>query len=166
MKRLRLDVWTLPSILVALGASAACSGAAPQPISSPASTQGTGNTSSAGPTAEQQRAVDAFAGNWLYHSTITAPGAAPIRADLTMACNKTAGGRADVCTFTGEVPGTGTLDAGILIGLNRLDNKVHFMAMTSDDELHDHVCAWRDAKKLVCDPLQAGLGGQPITEDL
>jgi len=58
------------------------------------------------------------------------------------------------------------MDAGILVGLDPLDQKVHFMAMTSDDELHDHVCAWKNDKDLVCTPLQAGLGGQQVTEDL
>jgi hypothetical protein len=119
-----------------------------------------------GPTAEQQRAVEAFAGEWLYHSTTTAPDAHPVRADVAMNCTKTAGGKAVMCTFSGEIPGSGPLQAGVLVGADRLDHKVHFMAMTSDDELHDHVCTWQDAKSLACEPLHGGLGGQPITEDL
>jgi hypothetical protein len=58
------------------------------------------------------------------------------------------------------------MDASILVGADRLDNKVHFMAITSDDELHDHVCSWKDEQHLDCEPLRGGLGGQPITEDL
>jgi hypothetical protein len=125
-----------------------------------------GPTASAGPTDSQKRAVDAFAGSWVFHSTITPPGAAPIKADLTMNCSKTAGGRAVQCLLVGEIPGVGPMDAAVLVGVDRLDDKVHFMAMTSDDELHDHVCAWRDSKNLVCEQLKGGLGGQPITEDL
>lgn len=100
------------------------------------------------PTPDQRRAVDAFAGQWLDHTTITSPGSAPVKADIAMNCTKTARGRAVVCDFKGDVPGTGPLDAGILIGADRLDDKVHFMAMTSDDELHDHVCTWKDSKKV------------------
>jgi hypothetical protein len=39
------------------------------------------------------------------------------------------------------------------------------MAMTSDEEVHDHVCTWQSASELVCDPLRGGLMGDEITED-
>ena len=166
MERIRTNAFALSGILAAIGATtAACGGSTPQPTQAPTASTG-GPEASSGPTAEQQRAVAAFAGEWLFQSTITLPDAPPVRADLTMSCEKTAGGRATVCSLAGEIPGVGSMDAAILVGVDRLDDKVHFMAMTSDDELHDHVCAWRDEKNLVCDPLKGGLGGQPITEDL
>ena len=37
---------------------------------------------------------------------------------------------------------------------------------TSDDEIHDHRCKWKDETHLTCEPLKAGLGGQPATEEL
>jgi hypothetical protein len=40
------------------------------------------------------------------------------------------------------------------------------MAMTSDDEVHDHRCSWKTETSLVCDPLRGGSGGQAITEEL
>jgi hypothetical protein len=165
MKRIRVNAFTLSGILSAIGAAAAACGGATQSPQAPSPSTGAPETSSR-PTAEQQRAVDAFAGEWLFHSTITPPGGAPIKADLRMSCAKTAGGRANACTLSGEIPGMPPMEAAVLVGVDRLDNKVHFMAMTSDDELHDHVCAWRDAKNLVCDPLKGGLGGQPINEEL
>jgi hypothetical protein len=135
------------------------------PAAGPSQAAG-GPEPSSGPTAEQKRAVDAFQGSWVFNSTITPPGAAPVKAELTMSCVPTAGGRATRCLLGGEIPGFGPMDAAVLVGVDRLDDKVHFMAMTSDDELHDHVCTWRDAKNLVCEQLKGGLGGQPITEDL
>ena len=43
---------------------------------------------------------------------------------------------------------------------------MHFMAVTTDDEVHDHRCKWKDQDHALCDPLHAGLGGEPITEEL
>jgi hypothetical protein len=40
------------------------------------------------------------------------------------------------------------------------------MAVTSDDEVHDHKCRWEGDQKLMCEPLKGGMGGMPITEDL
>jgi len=42
---------------------------------------------------------------------------------------------------------------------------VHFMAMTSDEEVHDHGCSWKSETELACDPLRGGLMGDEITED-
>ena len=167
MERISLEKQAISAVLVALGA-VACGGTTPQPSSVPAErkTAEPGKPETSGPTTEQRRAVQAFAGEWILHSTITLPDGKSIKAELAMSCSETAGGRANACTLSGDVPGMSPLDAGILIGVDRLDDKVHFMAMTSDDELHDHVCAWQDGKNLVCDPLKAGIGGQPITEDL
>jgi hypothetical protein len=39
------------------------------------------------------------------------------------------------------------------------------MAMTSDEAVHDHPCTWKDEHQLACEPLKAGLNGQPITEE-
>ena len=171
MKPMKFGSSALSGMAAAAGAILmACGGTQP-----PSQSPGTAKSSDApqpagmaaqGPTAEQQRAVEAFAGQWLYKATITMPDGKPVRADLAMSCSKTAGGKANVCTLKGEVPGVGPMDAAVLVGLDRLDNKVHFMAMTSDDELHDHVCGWQDARNLVCEPLQGGLGGQAISEDL
>jgi hypothetical protein len=167
MERISLEKQAISAVLVALSA-VACGATTPQPTSAPAAgkTDEMGKPASAGPTAEQRRAVQAFAGEWLLHWTITLPDGKPIKADLAMSCSETAGGRANACTLSGDVPGMPPLDAGILVGVDRLDDKVHFMAMTSDDELHDHVCSWQDDKNLVCNPLKAGIGGQPITEEL
>jgi hypothetical protein len=167
MERISAKKRAIGAMLVALGA-VACGGTTPQATQAPAPGKNSemGSQASSGPTVEQRRAVDAFAGDWLFHSTITLPDGKAIKADLAFSCSPTAGGRANVCSFGGEIPGMPPMEASILIGADRPDGKVHFMAMTSDDELHDHVCAWQDQKKLVCDPLKGGLGGQAITEDL
>jgi hypothetical protein len=167
MERYSAKKRAFSAMLGALGA-VACGGTTPQANQAPpqGKSSETGSQASAGPTVEQRRAVDAFVGDWLFHSTITLPDGKAIKADLAFSCSPTAGSRANVCSFGGEIPGMPPMEASMLIGADRLDGKVHFMAMTSDDELHDHVCAWQDEKKLVCDPLKGGLGGQAITEDL
>ncbi len=167
MERISVEKRALSLMLLALGA-AACGGTTPQPSQAPAQGKNSesGGPASSGPTAEQRRAVEAFGGDWLFHSTITLPDGKALKADIAFSCTPTAGGRANVCSFSGELPDMPSMEAGVLIGADRPDGKVHFMAMTSDDELHDHVCSWQDQKKLVCESLKGGLGGQPITEDL
>jgi hypothetical protein len=168
MKSVSVPRTTLSGILVALGAVSTACGTA-SPVSTPAASAAhtkPGAGAAGRPTAEQTRAVQAFLGQWVYDSTITLPGSAPVKAELTLSCKEAAAGRAALCAFGGEIPGIGPMDASILVGADRLDNKVHFMAITSDDELHDHVCSWRDEKNLECVPLKAGLGGQPVTEEL
>ncbi len=154
--------------MVAVAATSIACGGAAQPAAQPSSTTGStaASRSDVARTSEQQRTVDAFAGEWLYHTKITLPDAKTVQADLTMSCQKRLAGKAVACSFGGDIPGEGHMDGSILVGTDRADNRVHFMAMTSDEELHDHVCAWKDASHLGCEPLRAGLGGQPATEDL
>jgi len=54
----------------------------------------------------------------------------------------------------------------MLVGWDPLDKTVHFVALTADDELHDHRCKWSDDKTVACEPFKGGMRGQPITEDL
>ena len=117
------------------------------------------------PAPEVKKTVDAFAGHWSYDTTVTMPGAKPVKAPIEMACKKCALGKAVACTFTGNIPGSGPMDAAILVGFDTFHKNVHFMAMTSDEEVHDHVCNWRSATELVCDPLRGGLMGDEVTED-
>ena len=95
----------------------------------------------------------------------TMPGAKPVKAPIEMACKKGALGKAVACTFSGNIPGSGPLEASLLVGFDTFHKNVHFMAMTSDEEVHDHVCNWRSATELVCDPLKGGLMGDEVTED-
>ena len=41
---------------------------------------------------------------------------------------------------------------------------MHWFAVGSTGEVHDHVCHWKDDKTLTCDPLRATMEGAPITE--
>jgi carbon monoxide dehydrogenase subunit G len=117
------------------------------------------------PPAELKKTVDAFAGTWSYDGTVTMPGAKPVKAPIEMACKKGALGKAVACTFSGNIPGSGPLEASLLVGYDTFHKNVHFMAMTSDEEVHDHVCNWRSATDLVCEPLKGGLMGDEVTED-
>jgi hypothetical protein len=123
-------------------------------------------TATRNPPAELKKTVDAFAGRWSFDGTVTMPGAKPVKAPLEMSCKGGALGKAVACTLSGNIPGSGPLEASILVGFDTFHKNVHFMAMTSDEEVHDHVCSWRSATELVCDPLRGGLMGDEITEDL
>jgi len=116
---------------------------------------------------EVQKTVDAFAGRWTIKGTLAVPGAtAPAPATLTIECKQTALGKAVVCTWNGEATGMGPLEAGGLVGYDPVDKVVHFMAITSDGEFHDHKGTWKDDKSLVFEPLKYNSAMGPATEDL
>ena len=98
-------------------------------------------------------------------TTITAPGSTPQKAPLKVTCRQTAGGKAVTCEMIGNMPGSGPMEAAFIVGFDTFGKRVHFMAITSDEEVHDHVCRWTDASTLGCDPLKGGLMGEPVTED-
>ena len=118
------------------------------------------------PTPEQAKTVDAFTGDWTYQASITPPGGKTIKVPIGMSCKKIAMGKGASCAMSETIAGMGPFEAGFLVGFDPLDKTMHFMAVTSDDELHDHRCKWKDETSLACEPLKAGLGGQPVTEDL
>jgi hypothetical protein len=109
---------------------------------------------------EVKRTVDAFEGRWTLDGTIVMPGDGPKQATLRMDCKRTAGGKAVACTLSGPFEGSA------LVAYDPYSKAVHFMAVTSDDEVHDHSCRWQADRKLLCDPLKGGMGGMAITEDL
>jgi carbon monoxide dehydrogenase subunit G len=119
----------------------------------------------AGRPPEIKKTVDAFAGQWIMDTTITAPGSAPQKAPLKVTCRQTAGGKAVTCDMIGNIPGSGPMEAAFIVGFDTFGKRVHFMAITSDEEVHDHVCRWTDASTLACDPLKGGLMGESVTED-
>jgi hypothetical protein len=112
------------------------------------------------PPPEVKRTVDAFVGRWSLDGTFTMPGEATKKATLKMDCRAAAKGKGVTCTMTG------IFDASILVAYDFYSKAVHFMAVTSDDEVHDHKCRWQGDQKLVCDPLKGGMSGMAITEDL
>lgn len=117
------------------------------------------------PAPELARTVAAFAGKTVFDATITLPGGKPLKTKFTFDCKKTALGKAVSCAFTGTIPGMGPYEGGFLIGYDTYGKAVHFMAITSDEEVHDHVCRW-SGDELPCDPLKGGMGGQAVTEEL
>ena len=120
----------------------------------------------AAPAPEIKKTVDAFAGRWVMDTTVTAPGSPPQKAPLKVDCRPTANGKAVTCDMSGNIPGSGPMEAAFIVGFDTFGKRVHFMAMTSDEEVHDHVCQWTNASTLACDPLKGGLMGDSVTEDL
>ena len=112
------------------------------------------------PPPEVKKTVDAFAGRWTLDGTIVMPGEGPKKATIKMNCKKTAKGKAVACDMAGA------FDASVLVAYDSYSKAVHFMAVTSDDEVHDHKCLWQGDQKLTCDPLKGGMAGMAITEDL
>jgi hypothetical protein len=111
------------------------------------------------------RTVDAFVGTWRMEGTQVLPDGVSEKGKLEFDCKKTALGKGVTCGMRGTFPKTGPWEGSFLIGYDTFGGKVHFMGMTSDESVHDHVCGWK-GDSLVCDPLEGGSGGQPITEDL
>lgn len=146
---------------------AALAGAAPVTTATAAESApgATPAVAAATPPPEIKKTVDAFAGRWVMDTTITAPGGPPQKAPLKVTCRKTAAGKAVACDMVGNIPGSGLMEAAFIVGFDTFSKRVHFMAITSDEEVHDHVCRWTDDVTLTCDPLKGGLMGEPVTED-
>jgi hypothetical protein len=117
------------------------------------------------PPPEMKKTVDAFAGRWAFTGSLTLPDGKARSVKTKLTCNKAAGAKAVSCTEDGEVVGLGPMHGAYLIGYDTFTKRVHFMAMTSDEAVHDHPCSWKDEHLLACDPLKAGMNGQPITEE-
>jgi hypothetical protein len=117
------------------------------------------------PPPELKATVDAFAGRWALDGSITMPDGKAVKAPVALDCKKASLGKAVTCSMAGKVPGMGPFEGSFLIGYDTFSKAVHFMGITSDEEVHDHRCLWK-GQALACDPLKGGFGGEPITEDL
>jgi hypothetical protein len=113
---------------------------------------------------EVARTADAFNGRWTVDATLTMGASSASRLKVTLTCHKVARGRAASCTLAGRTP-MGPMEGAMLVGYNALDKAVHFMAMTSDGEVHDHTCRWQ-GDALGCDRLKGNMGALAVTEDL
>jgi hypothetical protein len=112
------------------------------------------------------RTVGAFAGTWKLQAVQVLPDGTRETGPLAFECKKTGLGKGVACTGRGTLPRSGDWEGSFLVAYDTFSRKVHFMGVTSDESVHDHVCAWKDDSSLACDPLKGGAGGQPITEDL
>jgi hypothetical protein len=121
--------------------------------------------SAAPPAPELKKTVDAFAGKWVYDTTVTMPGGKPVKTKLSMDCRKTAAGKAVSCLWSGNIPGDGPFEGTAVVGFDTFGKSVHFMGIFSDEEVHDHKCAWK-GNTLGCETLKGGMGGGPVTEDI
>ena len=116
---------------------------------------------------EVKKTVDALAGKWTSSTTMTMRGAKePVKFTEKIDCKRASGGRAVSCTETAKVPGMGAMDFTYLVSYDPERKAVHWFAVGSTGEVHDHVCHWSDDKTLDCDPLKATLDGAPITETM
>lgn len=113
---------------------------------------------------EVAKTVRAFEGSWAVEGSVTASGQEPAASRLRIDCKPTALGAAVLCTMTGETEGMGPFEAGYLVGYDPVEKVVHFMAMTSDGEYHDHKGTWKDDSSLVFDPYPYQSAGGPVTE--
>jgi hypothetical protein len=118
------------------------------------------------PAPEMKRTADAFNGMWMVDASITPPDGKTAKASITIDCTSAALSKAVACVMKGDVPGFGKIEANVLVGWDTYSKSVHFMAITSNEEVHDHKCMWKDEKTIACEPLKGGMMGQPITEDL
>ena len=118
------------------------------------------------PPPELKKTVEAFAGNWVFDATVIAPGLSPTKMKMKMDCQKTALGKGVACSGNASIPGMGPWQGSFMVGYDLLAKQVHFMGVTSDEEVHDPKCLWKSDTSLVCETLKGGLGAQPATEEL
>jgi hypothetical protein len=117
------------------------------------------------PAPELKKTVDALAGHWAFDGTITLPGGKPKRVKMKLDCTRTAAGKAVYCLEDTVVVDLGPMQAAYLVGYDTFGKRVHFMAMTSDEAVHDHRCDWKNDRELACETLAAGMNGAPVTEE-
>ena len=93
------------------------------------------------------------------------PGQPPTRFAEKFDCKKASGGRGVMCIDTAKVPGLGALDFTHLVAYDPERKAVHWFAVGSTGEVHDHVCHWKDAKTLDCETIQVSVAhAYPGTE--
>jgi hypothetical protein len=114
---------------------------------------------------EVQKTVDAFKGHWKVDATLTLPDGTQAKGTAKIDCDKTALGSALACHFNGAFPQLGPHEESDLVAYDRGGKHVHFMAVSSDGEVHDHVCDWQ-GDVLDCGTLSAFSGDQPVKETL
>jgi hypothetical protein len=120
------------------------------------------------PAPEVKKTVDAFAGATTFDCQLTLPGMdKPAKFKMTFNCKKTALGRAVECAASAPKTSMGPWQGHFMVAYDEGGKAVHFMAVTSEGEVHDHVCQWKDGETMICDPLRYMLpGGGPATEDV
>jgi hypothetical protein len=115
---------------------------------------------------EIKKTVDAFLGRWTLQSSMTPPGAQPIKFVETIDCKKAALGRGVYCRDTYKVPGMGAMEYNYLIAYDTDSKLVHMLALGSSGEVHDHKCSWKSETEISCQPLKGMIDGKPMTEDV
>jgi hypothetical protein len=113
---------------------------------------------------ELKKTVDAFAGRWSFDGTLTLPDGKSKALTSKLTCSKVANGKAVSCLEEGHAADLGPSQSAFLIGYDTFGKRVHFMAITSDEAVHDHPCTWTSERDLTCEPLKGGMNGAPITE--
>ncbi|HUS27658.1 MAG TPA: hypothetical protein VMZ53_04095 [Kofleriaceae bacterium] len=121
--------------------------------------------------AEVKATVEAFKGNWKFDASMSATGMPgmdkPMAGKMSFNCKEVAGKTGVSCESKMKTP-MGPMDALFVVAFNPYDKKVHFIGITNMNEVHDHLCTWKTATELTCEPLKAGMGpgGDEVTEDV
>lgn len=117
--------------------------------------------------AEVKATVDAFKGNWTFDAELTPPGAPKAeKFKLSFNCKPAAGNTAVACESKAKTA-LGPFEALFVIAYDPYSKAVHFIGVSNQNEVHDHVCQWKGSD-LTCAPLKGGMGpgGDEITEEL
>ena len=168
----------LPLVLISLLPAIAIADEAKAPVPKPAGPKDSKAAAPvpppapAKPPAEVGMTVANFKGNWTFDASLTAPGMAkPATFKMTFNCKPIALGTGVSCDAKAKTP-MGPYEGTFLIAYDPFSKAVHFIAVTSGYEVHDHVCQWDQGMAgkfgLGCTPFKGGSGpdGQAITEDL
>jgi hypothetical protein len=85
---------------------------------------------------------------------------------MTFNCKEVAGKTAVSCESKQKTP-MGPYEGLFVVSFDPFSKAVHFISVTSMNEVHDHVCKW-SGYDLNCTPLKGGSGpaGDELTEDL
>jgi hypothetical protein len=115
---------------------------------------------------EIKKTVDAFVGRWVLTGTSTEAGAkAPVKFEMTLDCKRAALGAAVTCSFAGQMPGVGPIEASAVIGYDPEEKVVRWMEISSTGKYHDHRGRWKN-NEIEFEPLGYSVSGKKATEYL
>jgi hypothetical protein len=108
--------------------------------------------------------VDALVGHWSLDGSDAEPGGKEgLKITAEMDCRVAALGVAIACTLSGNVSGSGPIEAATIVGYDPEERIVHWMEISSTGEYHDHRGKW-NGQTIAFEPLVYSCSSKKCTE--
>ncbi len=116
------------------------------------------------PPSEVKKTVDALVGHWSLDGSDAQPGGKErLKITAEIDCRVAALGAAIACALSGNVSGSGPIEASTIVGYDPAERIVHWMEISSTGEYHDHRGKW-NGQTIAFEPLVYSCSGKKCTE--